>query len=113
MLLKAFIGIAATGFILAGCATVDNSEPNPDPLDAVQTAYNHNDWRLLALPSTNPDIPGVPGDVVYLKNVELKFGLNYTTGTAPGDVKYAEIYNHKMLELLGCDVQDPMKRCQK
>jgi hypothetical protein len=113
MSLKSILALAVAGLILTGCSTVGNAEPNPDPLDAAQTAFNHDDWRLMALASTNPDIPGVTGDLTYLKNVERKFGLLYTAGTAPGDVKYAEDYNRKMLDLQGCDARDPMARCTR
>ncbi len=109
--------IAVTGLLaglaLSGCATVNNAESNPDPVDAAQRAFDHNDWQLMALPSVNPDIPGVSGDLTYLENVGRKFGLRYTQGTAPGDVHYAETYNAKILELRGCDRHDPMARCQR
>ena len=105
--------VAAAGLALAGCATVDNAENNPDPLDAAQRAFDHNHWELMALPSITLVIPGVAGDQTYLENVKRKFGLRSTQGTAGGDVHYAETYNHKLLELRGCDLHDPMARCKR
>ncbi len=107
------IPVLAASLIVTGCATVDNTENNPDPLDAAQRAFDHNHWELMALPSIAIVIPGVEGDQTYLENVKLKFGLRVTQGTASGDVKYAETYNHKLLELRGCDAHDPMKRCKR
>lgn len=110
---KFLLAITVAGLVLAGCATVDNAETNPDPLDAAQRAFNHDDWQLMALPAITIVIPGVAGDQTYLENVKKKFGLRYTKGTASGDVLYAETYNHKILDLRGCDVHDPMARCKK
>lgn len=108
------LGIASAALLLTGCAiTANNAESNPDPNDAAQRAFDHNDWRLMALPSVNPDIPGVTGDLTYLENVGRKFGLRYAQGTATGDVEYAETYNRKILDLRGCDRHDPMARCQR
>ncbi len=110
---KFLLAIAAAGLVLTGCATVNNAETNPDPLDAAQRAFNHDEWQLMALPSITIVIPGVTGDQTYLENVKKKFGLRYTKGTASGDVQYAETYNHKILELRGCDAHDLMQRCKK
>lgn len=113
MSVKSLLIVAASGLILTGCATVDNAETNPDPLDAAQRAFDHNNWELMALPAITIVIPGVAGDQTYLENVKRKFSLRYTKGTTSGDVQYAETYNHKMLDLRGCDAHDPMARCKK
>jgi len=105
--------IMAAALAMTGCATVKNAETNPDPLDAAQRAFDHNEWQLMALPSITIVIPGVSGDQTYLENVKLKFGLRATQGTTSADVQYAETYNHKMLELRGCDLHDPMARCKR
>ena len=114
MNVKAIIGLGVLMAVCSGCATTaTNSEYEHDPVYAAHLAIGHNDERLMALPSIDIEIPGITGDQNFLYMVELKFGVLYTDGTSPGEIAYAKIYNHEIMQFKGCNPERPMDRCAR
>jgi len=106
--------VALACMAVIGCATSRGLEgESGDPVADAKQAFNHGDERLVGFSSISIVIPGVSGDQVYLAKVKAKFGLRFLNGTNSDSEAYGATYNRTLLSLKGCQVDDPMARCQR